>query len=66
MAKRKRIRRPEIVPPIGPAVNLRPAGAHDSPKTYNRKREKAALREEIESGFRKLNTPAGETSSSRH
>ena len=51
MAKKKR--RPVLlVPPRGPATNLRPAGAHDDETAYNRKKEKAALRREIaESGF---------------
>ncbi len=51
MKKKKRRRPLAIVPPMGPATNLRPAGAHDSIKQYNRKREKAALRREAESGF---------------
>lgn len=51
MAKKKR--RPVLlVPPRGPATNLRPAGAHDDETVYDRKKEKAALRREIaESGF---------------
>ena len=51
MAKKKR--RPVfLVPPRGPATNLRPAGAHDDETAYDRKKEKAALRREIaESGF---------------
>jgi hypothetical protein len=50
MAKRKR-RKPGVVPRLGPATNLRPAGAHESLKLYNRRRMKAALRREAESGF---------------
>jgi hypothetical protein len=51
MAKKKR--RPVLlVPPRGPATNLRPAGAHDDETVYDRKKEKAALRREIaEGGF---------------
>lgn len=45
--RRKRV----LVPRLGPPVNLRPAGAHESLKHYNRKRQKAALRREAESGF---------------
>ena len=52
MAKKKRLRLLEITPRLGPPVNLRPAGAHESNKRYNRKRMKAALRREAESGFR--------------
>jgi hypothetical protein len=50
MAKRKR-RKPSLVPRLGPATNLRPAGSHESLKLYNRRRMKAALRREAESGF---------------
>jgi hypothetical protein len=48
--KRPRPETPAIVPPLGPATNLRPAGAHESTKTYNRKKLKAALRHEIAEG----------------
>ena len=51
MAKKKRFRPVHIVPPLGPPENLRPGGAHESRKTYDRKRAKAALRREAESGF---------------
>jgi len=53
MAKKKRLPTVPLVPPRGPATNLRPAGAHDDDATvYDRKKEKAALRREIaESGF---------------
>ena len=44
MATKRRKRR--LVPRLGPAVNLRPAGAHESKKLYDRKRIKAALRRE--------------------
>lgn len=48
--KRKR-RKAKLVPPRGPAQNLRPAGAHETKKTYNRKRLKAALEDYVEDGF---------------
>jgi uncharacterized protein (DUF58 family) len=52
MAKKKRRPTPILVPPRGPATNLRPAGAHDDETAYDRKKEKAALRRELaESGF---------------
>jgi hypothetical protein len=52
MAKKKRRSAVLLVPPRGPATNLRPAGAHDDESAYDRKKEKAALRREIaESGF---------------
>ena len=51
MANKKRRKR-LLVPRLGPAVNLRPAGAHESKKLYDRKRIKAALRRtEDEGGF---------------
>jgi hypothetical protein len=50
MAKKKRPEK-KVVPPRGPATNLRPAGAHEDETKYDRKREKAALRREAESGF---------------
>jgi hypothetical protein len=43
---RKRRRKKNIVPPRGPATNLRPAGAHKSKKLYDRRETKAALEEE--------------------
>ena len=49
--KKKKRRQLKIVPRLGPATNLRPAGAHESRKLYNRRRQKAALRREAESGF---------------
>jgi len=49
MAKKRR--KMKLVPRLGPATNLRPAGAHESMKLYNRKRAKAAHRKEAESGF---------------
>lgn len=51
MEKKRRRRLLKIVPRLGPATKLRPAGAHESRKSYNRKREKAAIRREAESGF---------------
>lgn len=48
--KRKR-RKAKLVPRLGPAQNLRPAGAHRSKKLYNRKRHKAALENYVEDGF---------------
>lgn len=47
---RKKLKK-KLVPRLGPATNLRPAGAHESMKLYNRKRAKAALRKDAESGF---------------
>ena len=40
-----------LVPRLGPPQNLRPAGAHESKKRYNRKRAKAALEQYDEGGF---------------
>jgi len=34
---------PKITPPLGPAQNLRPAGAHESKKHYDRKRDKTEI-----------------------
>lgn len=48
--KRKR-RKAALMPRLGPAQNLRPAGAHESRKRYNRKRAKAALKRYDEDGF---------------
>jgi hypothetical protein len=45
MNKKKR-RKAILMPPRGPATNLRPAGAHEPLTLYNRKRQKAALRRE--------------------
>jgi hypothetical protein len=39
-----------IVPRLGPPTNLRLAGAHESAKRYNRKRLKAALRQDQDEG----------------
>lgn len=50
--RRRRHAPPKIVPRLGPATNLRPAGAHESLKRYNRRKLKTALRQEIaEGGF---------------
>ncbi|MDE2482437.1 MAG: hypothetical protein KGN02_09635 [bacterium] len=51
MAKKRRAKRRGLVPRIGPPQNLRPAGAHEDRTHYDRKREKAALRRDAESGF---------------
>ena len=39
------------MPRIGPPTNLRPAGAYESKKRYNRKRKKAELERYDEDGF---------------
>jgi hypothetical protein len=49
--KRRRHREPNLVPRLGPATNLRPAGAHDDKKLYDRKKIKAVLRRQAEDGF---------------
>ena len=49
--KRRRRKALAIVPPRGPATNLRPAGAHESNKRYNRKKLKIALQHELEGDF---------------
>jgi hypothetical protein len=46
--KRRKLR---LMPRLGPPQNLRPAGAHESKKRYNRKRAKAALERYDEDGF---------------
>jgi hypothetical protein len=46
--KKRRRKTPRIVPRMGPATNIRPAGAHESVKRYNRKRLKTQLRREYE------------------
>jgi hypothetical protein len=46
--KKRRRKRARIVPRLGPATNLRPAGVHESAKRYNRKRLKAQVRRERE------------------
>ncbi|MEO6834300.1 MAG: hypothetical protein ABI231_00095 [Candidatus Tumulicola sp.] len=52
MKKRRRRKPQKLVPRLGPATNLRPAGAHESIKRYNRKKLKTALRQEVaEGGF---------------
>ena len=50
MAKKRR-RKIAMIGRLGPATNLRPAGAHESLKRYNRKRQKAALQRDAASGF---------------
>jgi hypothetical protein len=51
MAKKKRKVAAKVVPRLGPATNLRPAGAHESAKLYDRKKLKAALHRDDERGF---------------
>jgi hypothetical protein len=61
MAKGKRRRKKaKVVPRLGPPTNLRPAGAHEDETVYDRKREKAALRREAESGFERPDDLPGE------
>ncbi|HET6896019.1 MAG TPA: hypothetical protein VFH72_11615 [Candidatus Baltobacteraceae bacterium] len=48
---RKKRRKAKLVPRLGPPQNLRPAGAHESKKRYDRKRQKAALARYGEDGF---------------
>jgi hypothetical protein len=48
---RKKRRKAILLPRLGPPQNLRPAGAHESKKHYNRKRQKAALERYVEDGF---------------
>lgn len=49
MTKKRKKR--ALMPRLGPAQNLRPAGAHEPKTLYNRKRQKAALRRYDEDGF---------------
>ena len=46
----------KLVPRLGAATNLRPAGAHASMKLYNRKRAKAAFRKDDEGGPKHFET----------
>jgi hypothetical protein len=46
--KRRKRKAAKLVPRLGPATNLRPGGAHESRKRYNRKRLKIALQQELE------------------
>lgn len=55
--KRKR-KKAKLVPRLGPAENLRPAGAHPPKTLYRRHRMKAALRHEAEDGFFAWRLPA--------
>ncbi len=48
---KKRRRKAKLVPRLGPPQNLRPAGAHENKKRYDRKRRKAALIRYDEDGF---------------
>lgn len=51
MTRRKRRHKPPaLVPRRGPVSNLRPAGAHESIKRYNRRKLKNALRQELAEG----------------
>ena len=43
MAKRKRRRKAPLKPRMGPAANIRPAGAHKSKKEYDRAENKAVI-----------------------
>ena len=45
---KKRRKKRAVVPRLGPATNLRPAGAHESRKRYNRRKSKAALQRDVE------------------
>jgi hypothetical protein len=47
-AKRKRRRKAKVKPPLGPAVNLRPAGAHKTKKVYDRRRNAEIIEAEAE------------------
>lgn len=47
---KKKRRKATVVPPLGPATNLRPAGAHKSKRLYDRNKMKAIFRKE-EDGF---------------
>ena len=47
---RKKLKK-KLVPRLGPATNIRPAGAHASMKLYDRKRAKAAFRRAAEGGY---------------
>ena len=47
--KKKRAKR-VLVPRMGPATNVRPAGAHKSKKLYDRQKMKAIFRKD-EDGF---------------
>ncbi|HUA09714.1 MAG TPA: hypothetical protein VMA98_10600 [Candidatus Acidoferrales bacterium] len=47
MPSKKKRRKVKLMPRMGPAANLRPAGAHEVATRYNRKRKKAELREQL-------------------
>jgi hypothetical protein len=53
--KKRRRKKSQLVPRLGPPTNLRPAGAHDSKKHYNRKRRKAGLGREEQAEVELLN-----------
>jgi hypothetical protein len=46
--RRKRRRKAALKPRMGPATNLRPAGAHKTKKRYSRKRNKAIIASEVD------------------
>jgi len=46
----KKRRKANLVPPLGPPTNLRPAGVHKSKKLYDLQKMKAIFRKE-EDGF---------------
>jgi len=48
VTKKRRRKKSQVVPRLGPPTNLRPAGAHESTKLYDRKRVNAQLRREDE------------------
>ena len=48
VSKRKRRRKAKVKPPLGPAVNLRPAGAHKTKKHYDRSQNKLVIEAEAE------------------
>jgi hypothetical protein len=45
---KKKRRKPKLTPPLGPPQNLRPAGAHESKKRYDRKRDKAVTDDDVD------------------
>lgn len=46
--RRKRRRKVALKPRLGPATNLRPAGAHKTKRRYSRKRNKAIIDSEAD------------------
>lgn len=43
-------RKPSLIGRLGPKTNIRPAGAHEDRKVYNRKNAKIALRQALAEG----------------